>query len=120
MSEGKRTKPEKRKLGQNDDGESGSQKKAREVNGEGTTVTEEEVDEFFAILRRIRVAVNYFKKDNGVGEGRNLTNRGALEWEISNAENNSVTAEMTTVTNDAQKNMGLDLNADPAMDPDPF
>ena len=45
MSEGKRTEPEKRKLGQNDDGESGSQKKAREVNREGRTVTEEKRNE---------------------------------------------------------------------------
>ncbi|XP_044492379.1 protein NIM1-INTERACTING 2-like [Mangifera indica] len=117
MSDGGRAVSEKRKPDQNDDVETGSQKKAREVNGEGAAVTEEEVDEFFAIVRRIHVAVDYFKKSKGVGEGRNLTNRGAFEWELTNAENNGVTEVMTTVTNDAQKVLGLDLNADPATDP---
>ena len=48
-----------------DDAVSGKQqKKARGGGGDVESVTEAEVDEFFAILRRIHVAISYFKKNN--------------------------------------------------------
>ena len=46
-------------------GESSS-KKRKEMKGE-ITVTDGEVEEFYAILRRIHVAVTYLKKGNGRG-----------------------------------------------------
>ncbi|KAG8475674.1 hypothetical protein CXB51_032416 [Gossypium anomalum] len=78
-----------------------SQKRAREE----TTVTEEEVEEFLAILKRINVAVNYFKKGNH--DIRNLTDLRMVE--------DSLNVEV----NDGE-NVGLDLNADPDTGSDPF
>ncbi|KAH1074436.1 hypothetical protein J1N35_026764 [Gossypium stocksii] len=78
-----------------------SQKRAREE----TTVTEEEVEEFLAILKRINVAVRYFKKGNG--DIRNLTDLRMVE--------DSLNVEV----NDGE-NVGLDLNADPDTGSDPF
>lgn len=37
--------------------------------------SEEEVEEFFAILRRMQVAVKYFENSNGKGDGRKLLER---------------------------------------------
>lgn len=44
-------------------------KKMKDSNGEKreTTVTDGEVEEFYAIVRRIHVAVTYMKKGNGKG-----------------------------------------------------
>ncbi|KAB2053276.1 hypothetical protein ES319_A12G176700v1 [Gossypium barbadense] len=78
-----------------------SQKRAREE----TTVTEEEVEEFLAILKRINVAVNYFKKGNR--DIRNLTDLRMVE--------DSLNVEV----NDGE-NVGLDLNTDPDTGSDPF
>ncbi|MBA0563407.1 hypothetical protein Golob_008387 [Gossypium lobatum] len=78
-----------------------SQRRAREE----TTVTEEEVEEFLAILKRINVAVNYFKKGNR--DIRNLTDLRMVE--------DSLNVEV----NDGE-NVGLDLNADPDRGSDPF
>lgn len=109
MSDGKGTEPEKRKAGPSDVA-GGSQKRPRDGSREETAVTEEEVEEFFAILRRIHVAVNYFKSSNGgnrhLTEGRSL----ALQLEI----NDTVKA-----AEDVKVNTGFDLNADPDTDPDP-
>ncbi|KAM3691430.1 hypothetical protein ACB098_08G014600 [Castanea mollissima] len=78
------------------------QKKAR---GDVESVTEAEVEEFFAILKRIHVAVSYFKKNNDrrmkEEEGSRL--RAILEGESKEEENENV-----------EENLGLDLNAIPA------
>ena len=47
-----------------DDAVSGKQQKKARGGGDVESVTEAEVDEFFAILRRIHVAISYFKKNN--------------------------------------------------------
>lgn len=86
-----------------------SQKRAREE----TTVTEEEVEEFFAILKRINVAVNYFKKGNG--DVRKLTDLRMVE-ESLNVEVNGGEKKKKKV----EENVGLDLNADPDTGSDPF
>ncbi|KAK2635822.1 hypothetical protein Ddye_030614 [Dipteronia dyeriana] len=105
------SKKEKRKLGENDAvAEAQNQKKSREDNGEDKAVNEEEVDEFFAILRRIHVAVDYFKKGNG--------NRPRLtEIENINMEDDGVQDDGKRGFGD--KHVGLDLNADPGTDLDP-
>ncbi|KAL1803343.1 hypothetical protein ACET3Z_031990 [Daucus carota] len=59
---------EKRKRGDGA-GESSSKRK-KETKGE-VTVTDSEVEEFYAILRRIHVAVTYLKKGNGRGSLKN-------------------------------------------------
>lgn len=112
MSDGKGTEPEKRKAGTSDVA-GGSQKRPRDGSREETAVTEEEVEEFFAILRRIHVAVNYFKSSNGgnrhLTEGRSV----ALQLESTDTDDTVKAAE------DVKVNMGFDLNADPDTDPDP-
>lgn len=56
-------KEKSRKRGEEEEGE-GRKKKVKEVP------TEEEVEEFFAILRRMKVAVKYFERSaGGNGEG---------------------------------------------------
>ena len=62
---------EKRKRGDEKEREEGEEiKKVREEvgKGEGVVPSEEEVEEFFAILRRMKVAVKYFER-GGNGEG---------------------------------------------------
>ncbi|XWS34031.1 hypothetical protein CRYUN_Cryun21dG0004700 [Craigia yunnanensis] len=106
---------EKRKSEVNDAVLGGSQKRAREEDsGEEMTVTEEEVEEFYAILRRIHVAVNYFKQGNG--DMRNLTALGKAE-SLNLGSNDEVNG---CKKRKEEENVGLDLNADPGTDSDPF
>ena len=89
-----------------DDAVSGKQqKKARGGGGDVESVTEAEVDEFFAILRRIHVAISYFKKNNDrrIKEEEGSRLRAILEGESKEEENENV-----------EENLGLDLNAVPA------
>ncbi|KAL8157462.1 hypothetical protein AgCh_002239 [Apium graveolens] len=73
-------------------------KKTKEINGEKTeiTVTEGEVEEFYAILRRIHVAVTYLKKGKGNGFFNNT-------FELEDFEER----------NDGVKRLEFDLNAEP-------
>ncbi|KAK9903798.1 hypothetical protein M0R45_000908 [Rubus argutus] len=66
-------------------------------------VTEDEVEEFFAILRRIHVAVTHFR--NATGGGTKYMDGGLRAVLESNEEEDG----------DAKKkeNVGWDLNADP-------
>ncbi|KAI9169236.1 hypothetical protein LWI28_009282 [Acer negundo] len=105
------SKKEKRKLGENDAvAATQNQKKFRDDNGEDTAVNVEEIEEFFAILRRIHVAVDYFKKGNG--NGPRLT-------EIENIDMEANEAKDEVKPGFGDKNVGLDLNADPGTDLDP-
>lgn len=95
---------------------SGRQKKAREV-----TVTDEEVEEFFAILRRIHVAVSYFK-NNGhkVTELAGSTRlRAILEGESKEVVNATKGEEAKREEEGVEENVGFDLNADPDPEYDP-
>ncbi|KAI9077430.1 hypothetical protein K1719_040633 [Acacia pycnantha] len=96
---------EKRKREGDDDAEKmiTNKKKATEPEEED----EEEVEEFFAILRRIRVAVQYF--DRAHGSGRSLT---AKPWEPSfQADDFQGDDGVKDLTDDS--NSGLDLNSEP-------
>ncbi|KAI8539141.1 hypothetical protein RHMOL_Rhmol09G0158200 [Rhododendron molle] len=65
---------EKRKRGVIDGEADGKRRRVSEDNGVKKEEPEDdEVEEFFAILRRIRVAVEYFEKGNGRGGRRALT-----------------------------------------------
>lgn len=79
-------------------------KKTKETNGENTeiTVTEGEVEEFYAILRRIHVAVTYFKK----GKGKGLLNN-AFELEDFDRVNGGEERE------GGEKRLEFDLNVEP-------
>ncbi|KAJ8570138.1 hypothetical protein K7X08_006715 [Anisodus acutangulus] len=94
-----------------DDGEieTKKQKKTEKYDGmaEETAVEENEVEEFYAILRRTRVAVKYFQKGNGNSDsGRKLTVETLLKEDFG--EVNGVKVQERT-----EDNAGLDLNADP-------
>lgn len=99
----------------------GRQKKARE-----DTVTEDEVEEFFAIVRRIHEAVGYFRKVDG--NGRRMTAqegsrrlRAILEGEReSNADVNGVKGKGKRREEGGEENLGFDLNADPSPECDPL
>ncbi|KAL4384326.1 hypothetical protein GQ457_15G005120 [Hibiscus cannabinus] len=87
----------------------GSQKRAREE--ETTSVTDEEVEEFFAILRRIHVAVDYFKK--GKGGLRDLTDSRVVESLNPGGNTGANGGEKKAENMEENANAGLDLNADP-------
>ncbi|XP_059659179.1 protein NIM1-INTERACTING 2-like [Cornus florida] len=98
-----------------DDGElNGKRRKAHEdENGVNrvikmATTEDDEVDEFFAILRRIHVAVKYFeKKRNGEGDREFTAWRPCFQWQDFEQVNG--------VKNLAGREESgyLDLNADP-------
>lgn len=101
-----------------DDGErDGKSKRINESEvSKGLTVKDDEVDEFFAILKRIQVAVKYFEKSNG--GRRELKGKGwrssfeAEDFGGDNGDNN--TENNGSKTEEATKEIsGLDLNGDP-------
>lgn len=93
----------------------GKRAKAEDGNGNGCgeTVTDAEVDEFFAILRRIHVAVKYFEKGDG-GVSRELT---AMEKRWMRKPSFEVEDEdfgEDKGVKDDGKRQHLDLNLDPS------
>ncbi|KAK9276346.1 hypothetical protein L1049_005878 [Liquidambar formosana] len=105
---------EKRKWPENDDAPRGKRAKAGEEKGGERATEEEEVEEFFAILQRIQVAIKYFEK--GKGERRELTAKGSrwrpsFEWEDFEGVNG--VKESEKAEEGGEENAGLDLNADP-------
>ncbi|CAL5338767.1 hypothetical protein CsSME_00022364 [Camellia sinensis var. sinensis] len=106
---------EKRKKQGQYDAVSGTRKKARQDgNGEQTEVKEEEVEEFFAIIRRIHVAVKYFERGSN-GDGRKLTEmRSRLRQSIERECAGGVNGAKSKVREEGvEENLGLDLNAEP-------
>ncbi|KAH7858904.1 hypothetical protein Vadar_029217 [Vaccinium darrowii] len=109
-----------------EDGEAGGGRRRRKETGPkpeaeaaAATPTDEEVDEFFAILRRMHVAVKYFEKGSNssssvhAGGGRKLTGRWAtaLEAEVLGGVKGVKNTEEAGCG--VRKNGGLDLNAVP-------
>lgn len=87
----------------------------RRKKKEAVTPTDEEVDEFFAILRRMHVAVKYFERSNGNGnDGRRLTERlgTPLEIEVVSADGDDVKVNENSVNGVGGKCV-LDLNTVP-------
>ncbi|PSR91172.1 NRR repressor like [Actinidia chinensis var. chinensis] len=94
-------------------------KKARvgEDNGKVTEPEDDEVEEFFAILRRIRVAVEYFEKGNGEGGRRELTGkRTASRWSPSFRREDFEEVDDVKGPGQLVGDAGLDLNADPDLE----
>lgn len=122
MSDGKEMEGEKRKSEANDGVLGGSPKRAREEDsGEETTVTEEEVEEFYAILRRIHMAMNYFKK--GDGDMRNLIEiekAESLNLGLNVGINGGEKKKKKKEEENVEGSVGFDLNADPGTGPEPF
>ncbi|KAI7979120.1 hypothetical protein ACSBR2_006164 [Camellia fascicularis] len=104
---------EKRK--RTDDGElDGKKTRVREDNG-WLTVTEDDddVEEFYAILQRIQVAVKYFQKGNGEYGRRELTANGSKSWSPSFEPADFKKVDGVKGPNGVEEDTGLDLNADP-------
>ncbi|KAK6788661.1 hypothetical protein RDI58_012459 [Solanum bulbocastanum] len=103
------------------DGELEAKKQIKAEKNDGTAasvVEDDEVEEFYAILRRIRVAVKYFEKGNaeGGGAGRNLT--AAKPWSPNfRQEDVKRAVDGVKERESVEDNAGLDLNADPVTDP---
>lgn len=122
MSDRKETAGEeaKRKRGLNDD-VSCCRKKAREgVNGgdQKTIATEEEVDEFYAILRRIHVAVSYFEKKNGGGCKLTEDKLGLIGAAVEREDGDEVNGggnrgEVLKMKEGVEETVGFDLNLNP-------
>ncbi|KAL7223254.1 hypothetical protein ACSBR1_024836 [Camellia fascicularis] len=111
----------KRKRSAEDDevggGGVGRRRKEREEAVKAVAVeaapTEEEVEEFFAILRRMHVAVKYFENSGGDGVRKVKGRWGeALEAEVIAAADGVKAAE-ESVVNGVRENGVLDLNAVP-------
>lgn len=81
-----------------------------EEENEGTIVDDDEVEEFYAILKRIRVAVKYFEKVNAVGSGGSGHKfTAAKPWNPT-----FLPEDFDTVKGqDVEDNVVLDLNEDP-------
>ncbi|PIN05237.1 hypothetical protein CDL12_22223 [Handroanthus impetiginosus] len=77
---------------------------------EGVVPPDQEVEEFFAILRRIQVAVKYFQKRKG---GRELT---ATPWSPSFVREDFEGVKEAPEYPERNQKAGLDLNSDPASD----
>lgn len=81
--------------------------------------SEEEVEEFFAILRRMQVAVKYFGNSNGKGDRRKLVKRGGGCRELMETEFlekvDGVNGERKTVVEGAEE---IDLNSAPEAESD--
>ncbi|KAI8528692.1 hypothetical protein RHMOL_Rhmol12G0167500 [Rhododendron molle] len=96
-------------------------RKEREAKAEAAAAaaepmpTDEEVDEFFAILRRMHVAAKYFEKGRGNSAGRKLTGRWAtaLEAEVLAGVNGAVKAAEESACGARKNRAALDLNAVP-------
>ncbi|CAK7326564.1 unnamed protein product [Dovyalis caffra] len=106
------TEAKKRKQDELNDDVPDAETKAREdKEGQTAEVTNAEVDEFYAILKRIHVAVKYFKEANE--DGHKLTQARSLEREFeveaSGVKVNGVKREEEGV----EENEGFDLNVDP-------
>lgn len=78
-----------------------SQKKARDE------VTDDEVEEFYAILRRINAAAKYFKSGNDRAEGTASHRR----WRASLEE--EIVRQVNGVKEETRTGVSLDLNLSP-------
>ncbi|XWS23246.1 hypothetical protein CRYUN_Cryun29cG0105000 [Craigia yunnanensis] len=104
---------EKRK--REDDGEVDGKraKGGHAINGGESNVTEEEVEEFFSILKRINVAVKYFQKANVAG--RKVTGNGwRPSFLLEDFEGDiDVKNEGKRELGDLEEESVLDLNLEP-------
>ena len=108
---------EKRKNKENDTVSGPKPKKSRDQD---VAVNDDEVEEFYAILRRIRAAVSYFEK--GTGDGRRIPTKGStwrqgLEKEILEEVKGAGGDKLKRIE-DVVENVGFDLNVNPDSDED--
>ncbi|KAK4358323.1 hypothetical protein RND71_023933 [Anisodus tanguticus] len=112
---------QKRKYSHNGEIEVKKQIKTEKNDGKSkeTAVEDDEVEEFYAILRRIRVAMKYFEKrkyKDGGGVRKNL--KAAQLWNPDlRTEDIKRVVDGVKEKERVEDNAGLDLNADPVTDP---
>ncbi|KAG6765851.1 hypothetical protein NC652_021317 [Populus alba x Populus x berolinensis] len=95
-----------------------AEKKAQEDNGGQTAeATNAEVDEFFAILERIHVAVKYFKEANE--DRRKLAEVRSLESGLEVEGSGMKVSDIKKEEEGVEEDVGFDLNADPEPEEDP-
>lgn len=99
---------EKRKLAGND------VVSRRKKHKKAPAVNEDEVEEFFAIIRNIQVAVSYFKSAD-VGGGSKFVDGGLRAMLESNEEADGVKGKAKTKK---KENVDFDLNAEPEPEPE--
>ncbi|KAJ6322059.1 hypothetical protein OIU77_012024 [Salix suchowensis] len=108
----------KRKQGELNENVADAEKKAREDGGGQTAeATNAEVDEFFAILKRIHVAIKYFKEANE--DHRKLTGVRSLERGLEVEGSGVKVSDIKKEKVGVEENAGFDLNADPEPEEDP-
>lgn len=112
---------EKRKKRENDIVSGPTPKKARGHDAGETAVNDDTVEEFYAILRRIRAAVTYFGKSTG-DCGRKMPTKGSswrqgLENEILE-DVKEARKEILKRKEDVEEKLGFDLNVNPDSDED--
>ncbi|TMW80195.1 hypothetical protein EJD97_022962, partial [Solanum chilense] len=104
-----------RKPNDNDVVSTSATKKLKEETEELTeAVAEEEVEEFFAILRRIQVAVKYFNRVDGASSsGRKMTEE--IDQKLSDEiiGDNEDMKEKEKEKNVEENSKGFDLNMEP-------
>ncbi|KAL0430120.1 UNVERIFIED_CONTAM: hypothetical protein Sradi_0638000 [Sesamum radiatum] len=109
---------EKEKRKRQDDGEAAGKRGAPREDNDGvqrSVPADEEVEEFFAILKRIQVAVKYFKRRNG----DRCTDEGLTAkplWRPSFEREDFDGVKKEPARSEEDQNGGLDLNSDPASD----
>nr|XP_010320771.1 uncharacterized protein LOC104647288 [Solanum lycopersicum] len=110
---------EKRKPNNNDVVSTSATKKPKEETEELTEeVAEGEVEEFFAILRRIQVAVKYFNRVDGASSsGRKMTEE--IDQKLSDEiiGDNEDMKEKEKEKNVEENSKGFDLNIEPYNNP---
>ncbi|KAM3328381.1 protein NIM1-INTERACTING 2 [Capsicum galapagoense] len=104
---------EKRKQDDNDVVSKSAMKKPKEET-ELKEVEEEEVEEFFAILRRIQIAVKYFNKVDGAsGSGRGGCDERKMTNDIDRKCIDEIIGDNEEIKEKEKNKLGLDLNMKP-------
>lgn len=111
---------EKRKR-EDDDGSNGRRASPREDDDggavKGAVPADEEVEEFFAILKRIQVAIKYFQERSN---GRRCADReisaAAPCWSPTFEREDFDGVKTEAESSEGNQSVGLDLNSDPVCD----
>ncbi|XP_018627473.1 protein NEGATIVE REGULATOR OF RESISTANCE-like [Nicotiana tomentosiformis] len=109
---------QKRKCSVNGEIEAKKQKKTAKDDGRNKAAVavaeaeDDEMEEFYAILRRIRAAVKYFEKGNAGGvSDRKMT--AGTPWNLTFRPEDFQEVDGVKVQDRVESNATLDLNADP-------
>ncbi|CAI9756080.1 unnamed protein product [Fraxinus pennsylvanica] len=91
-------------------------KAVKDESSETVAPEDDEVEEFFAILRRIQVAVKYFKNRNGKIDLELTPAAWSPTFKREDFEELKKEKQSVVENQNQNQNAGLDLNSDPAAD----